>query len=53
MDRKGWIDYQRQLPKIDTHEHIPPQAMEILRRWYLDNPARVYGLTELQEGNVR
>ncbi len=26
MDRTEWIGYQRSLPKIDTHEHIAPEA---------------------------
>ena len=26
MTKQDWIEYQRRLPKIDTHEHLPPEA---------------------------
>ena len=35
MTKQEWIEYQRQLPKIDTHEHLP------LEQALLDAPADI------------
>ncbi len=35
MTKQDWIEYQRQLPKIDTHEHLPPEKA------LLDHPADI------------
>lgn len=29
MNRNEWIEYQRQLPKIDTHEHFSPEEWAV------------------------
>jgi len=29
MPKQDWIEYQRQLPKIDTHEHLAPEKVQL------------------------